>query len=153
MPTHAPPDYACPFCALVRGEDLRPPYTTQAEVVLRTPEVLAFVSSRQWPRNRGHVIVIPTAHHENLYELPEAVGAPLLTATQRVARALKNAYGCAGTSTRQHNEPAGNQDVWHYHVHVFPRYPGDGLYGSDPCHPSPTERIEQARLLRQALEG
>jgi histidine triad (HIT) family protein len=33
---------------------------------------------------------------------------------------------------RQHNEPAGNQDAWHYHVHVFPRYAGDALYGSLP---------------------
>ena len=41
---------------------------------------------------------------------------------------MKAAYDCEGTSTRQHNEPAGYQDVWHLHAHVFPRYPGDRLY-------------------------
>jgi len=40
--------------------------------------------------------------------------------------------GCDGVSTRQHNEPAGNQDTWHYHVHVFPRYIDDGLYAAKP---------------------
>lgn len=48
-------------------------------------------------------------------------------------------------------QPTGNQDVWHYHVHVFPRYAGDQLYGSDPCHPPREERAEQAHLLREHL--
>ncbi len=41
---------------------------------------------------------------------------------------MRAAYPCEGTSIRQHNEPAGGQDVWHLHVHVFPRYAGDRLY-------------------------
>ncbi|MER5390020.1 RtcB family protein [Saccharopolyspora sp. NPDC002686] len=50
---------------------------------------------------------------------------------------------------RQHNEPAGDQDVWHHHVHVFPRYPGDDLYGSEPCRQfaSPQWRRYYAALL------
>ena len=47
---------------------------------------------------------------------------------QRVAVAMRAAYACDGISVRQHNEPAGGQDVWHLHVHVFPRYDGDRLY-------------------------
>jgi diadenosine tetraphosphate (Ap4A) HIT family hydrolase len=41
--------------------------------------------------------------------------------------AMRHTYGCDGISTRQHNEPAGYQDVWHFHLHVFPRYHGDVL--------------------------
>jgi diadenosine tetraphosphate (Ap4A) HIT family hydrolase len=41
---------------------------------------------------------------------------------------MKDAYRCDGVSTRQHNEPAGDQDVWHLHVHVLPRHQGDQLY-------------------------
>ena len=48
------------------------------------------------------------------------------------AVAMRAAYGCNGISTRQHNEPAGGQDAWHYHFHVFPRYHDDDLYGSKP---------------------
>jgi histidine triad (HIT) family protein len=49
-----------------------------------------------------------------------------------MAVAIRSTYGCDGISTRQHNEPAGYQDVWHYHVHVFPRYTDDLLYGTKP---------------------
>lgn len=41
---------------------------------------------------------------------------------------MKISYSCDGISTRQHNEPAGNQDVWHFHQHIFPRYDNDLLY-------------------------
>lgn len=44
---------------------------------------------------------------------------------------MRQTYDCEGISTRQHNEPAGNQDVWHLHVHVFPRYVEDRLYARD----------------------
>lgn len=46
--------------------------------------------------------------------------------------ALKTAFDCDGVSTRQHNEPAGNQDVRQYHLHIFPRYEADGLYAAWP---------------------
>ncbi len=55
-----------------------------------------------------------------------------------------------GTSVRQHNEPAGNQDVWHYHMHVFPRYTGDDLYFTHPqrdFRPA-EERLPYADRLR-----
>jgi histidine triad (HIT) family protein len=72
---------------------------------------------------------------------------------RRIAIAMRSAYGCDGVSTRQHNEPAGNQDAWHYHVHVFPRYAGDGLYASAPYHQFvPAEqRWPYADKLRGAL--
>ena len=125
--THAPDGYDCPACGLAagRGNELVGP----EHVVDRTAETLTFVSPARWGRNHG-VLVIPIDHHENLYGLPDALGAPLLAAQRRIAVALKTATGCDGISTRQHNEPGGNQDLWHYHVHVFPRWHGDGLYTS-----------------------
>ena len=64
---------------------------------------------------------------------------------------MKSGYGCDGVSTRQHNEPAGYQDVWHYHLHVFPRFAGDELYGSRKCLMPPEERAAFAERLRRAL--
>jgi histidine triad (HIT) family protein len=92
-------------------------------------------------------------HAENLYAIGEedlcAVGAT----TKRIAIALKEAYGCDGISTRQHNEPAGNQDVWHLHVHVFPRYDGDDLYlrHEEQHWTTPDERAPYAEKLRRCL--
>jgi diadenosine tetraphosphate (Ap4A) HIT family hydrolase len=61
--------------------------------------------------------------------------------------------GADGTSTRQHNEPAGNQDVWHYHEHVFPRYDGDELYRRQRARVDTVRRADQAARVRAALDG
>jgi histidine triad (HIT) family protein len=93
---------------------------------------MAFVCPRWWPNNHGHVLVVPIRHYENLYELAPEAGHAVHDLVRDVAIAIRSTYGCEGISTRQHNEPAGNQDAWHYHVHVFPRYAGDELYASKP---------------------
>jgi histidine triad (HIT) family protein len=66
---------------------------------------------------------------------------------------MREAYGCEGTSTRQHNGAAAGQEVDHLHVHVFPRYAGDGLYRRDAEHrfAPAEERAPYAAKLRAAL--
>lgn len=129
--------------------------TSQQDIVLRTERAMAFVASRWWPNNRGHVLVVPTDHHENLYDLPALDGHAVQDAVRDVAIAIRHTYGCDGVSTRQHNEPAGYQDAWHYHVHVFPRYDGDNLYNTrhltEPA--TPEERAPYARKLLSYLAG
>ena len=98
---------------------------------------------------------MPDRHVENLYDItPQELGAVYATA-QLVASAMRRAYGCQGTSTRQHNEPAGNQDVWHFHVHVFPRYDGDDLYLSHDRARwvGDAERAPYAERLRDGLRA
>jgi histidine triad (HIT) family protein len=129
LPRHEPAGYDCPFCALARGRDTK--LSDQSHIVERTDETFTVVSPRFWPNNKGHLIVVTLEHHENLYVLPDHLGAAVHRAARRAAIALKGAYECGGTSTRQHNEPAGYQDVWHYHLHVYPRYAGDNLYRSE----------------------
>ncbi|WP_412544194.1 HIT domain-containing protein [Longispora sp. K20-0274] len=151
--THEPPGYDCPFCRLAAGggDALSGP----ADIVRRTAGALALISPRMWPNNRGHVLVVPTAHHENLYDLPATAGHAVHDLVREVAVAIRHSYGCAGVSTRQHNEPAGYQDVWHYHVHVFPRYPDDLLYGTPPLPDFATaeERRPYAERLRAHFDG
>ncbi|MCY9662658.1 hypothetical protein P5G65_22670 [Paenibacillus chondroitinus] len=69
-----------------------------------------------------------------------------------LAKAFKSVYKCEGVSTRQHNEPAGNQDTWHYHLHVFPRYKNDNMYRSEGRKTTIEERIEYAEKLRTYFE-
>jgi histidine triad (HIT) family protein len=123
----------------------------QEDIVERTESTTAWIGSRWWERNPGHVIVVPNEHVENLYVLPRALAAEIHETTRRVALALRDAYGCDGTSTRQHNEPGGDQEVWHYHVHVFPRYAGDGLYGATWRNTTAAERSPYAEKLRRVL--
>ena len=151
--SHAPTGYECRFCRIAAGADgVR---TTQQHVVLRTDDLTVFVASHRWPANPGNVVVIPNQHIENVYDFPAELGGPLMAVTRRVALAMKAAYACDGVSTRQHNEPAGNQDVWHFHQHVIPRWQGDRLYqrhGEKALAPE-AEKLERAELLRAALAG
>ena len=154
MASHAPPGYVCPFCRVARGDFSGEGLLTVArDVVYATPLVCAFVASHWWAHNPGHVLVAPADHVENMYDLPMALAAEVHEAARLVALAMKRAYGCEGVSTRQHNEPAGGQDVWHYHLHVFPRYRRDDLYLNDRTKrfvPA-VERASYADRLRRAL--
>lgn len=103
-----------------------------------------------WPNNPGSVLVIPIDHYENVFDLPPSLGTPIQAAVRSAGPAMKVAYGCDGVSTRQHNEPAGDQDVWHYHVHVFPRWANDSLYLTTRGTANESELRRRAGLLRNA---
>lgn len=144
--SHAPEGYDCPFCAIARDAQQE-----QHAVVYADARVTALVPTHHYAGLRGNVLIIPNAHYENVFDIDPDLGAALLRLTQRLAFAMKAAYHCEGISTRQHNEPAGNQDVWHYHLHVFPRFPGDGLYAGRKERYTVEERLHHAALLRKQL--
>lgn len=148
MFSHAPDDYECFLCLIVQGS--LKPSTQPEDVFWRTEHVTAFIGSHWWPNNPGHVIIVPNTHFEALYDIPPSVGAAIFEASRQVAIALKLVYGCDGTSTRQHNEPAGYQEIYHYHLHVFPRYKNDYLYDLtfQRRESKPAERFPYAEKLR-----
>jgi histidine triad (HIT) family protein len=153
MFNHEPPNYICPLCLVVAGREEPPAITTQAEVICRGELAIAFIASDWRVNNPGHVLVIPNEHIENIYDLSFEVGAHIQDVVRRIAIAMKHAYRCDGVSTVQHNEPRGNQHVWHYHVHVFPRYENDDIYRSHKRETSPEERAEYAAKLRSVLDS
>ena len=148
--SHQPEGYECPFCRIATGQD-DGIQTKNADVVYQDETVTAFIAAAWWPANAGHVLVVPNGHYENIYDIPDEVLAAVQVVGKRMAGAIKAAYGCDGTSFRQHNEPHGDQEVWHYHLHVFPRYEADGLYGSRKRDTSPEERLPYAEKLRAQL--
>ncbi|RUQ87159.1 HIT family protein [Labedella gwakjiensis] len=153
LAVHEPAGYPCPFCALLRGEPMTAPRLE--DVVAERERAVAFISPRWWARNTGHVLVVPRTHIENLYDVSSSDLHGVMDLVQEVARAMRATYGCSGVSTRQHNEPDGGQDVWHLHVHVFPRYPDDRLYETEPLDGfvSVEERAPFVQRLRSALDG
>ncbi|MFD1953121.1 HIT family protein [Paenibacillus thailandensis] len=150
--SHMPEGYECPFCRVIAGDERPNNGTKQRDVVYRNELVTAFIASKWWPNNKGHVLVVPNNHYENLFDLPAEYAAEIHRAAQLVALAMKGNYGCDGISTRQHNEPAGNQDVWHYHLHVYPRYENDRLYLTAGSPSDPEERPYYADKLRAWIE-
>lgn len=148
MYTHAPKNYICPFCLVVDGVENEHVQTKQADIVYKDNYITAFISAGQYKNNKGNVIIIPNSHFENIYDLPDEISARIHKLERKIAIALKEVYKCDGVSSRQHNEPCGNQDVWHYHLHVFPRYKDDNLYLTDRELSKPEERIEYANRLK-----
>lgn len=126
MFNHEPPGYICPFCKLINGESDE--INSTEHIVYEDEKTLAYVSPKWWINNPGNVLVVPKKHVENIYDISDDLLGEVYKTAKKIAIAIKTSYPCEGTSTRQHNEPAGNQDVWHFHVHVFPRHKDDDLY-------------------------
>jgi histidine triad (HIT) family protein len=149
--SHRPADYQCPFCSLIRDIDRHLADPQTSFFVYHDSLVSILVPTRHYANIKGNVLVVPNQHHENIFDIDCSLGTPLLEATQRVAFAMKRHFRCDGVSTRQHNEPAGYQDVWHFHIHVFPRYHNDNLYAGGIGSYTMEERLLHASALRAAL--
>jgi len=108
----------CLFCSIVAGE-------TSADVVLDTPVVVAFLDHR--PLFPGHTLVVPRAHFATLRDLDDATRDELFAQVQRVAAAVQDATGSAGSFVAMNN--VVSQSVPHAHVHAVPRNRKDGLRG------------------------
>ena len=152
MYNHAPDNYVCPFCLLIQGIANKQTLSVQSDIIYHDNATTAFVSSHQWPHNHGNVIIVPNQHFENIYDLPIRYAAGIHRVAKMVAMALKAVYSCDGVSTRQHNEPAGNQDVWHYHLHVTPRYEDDEFYATQREYMLVDQRARHAGKLRDYLQ-
>jgi histidine triad (HIT) family protein len=153
MYSHEPKNYICPMCLVVEGIENEHNKTKGADVFYRDDKITAFVSTHWWPNNPGNILIITNDHIENIYDLTSELSDHIHRFEKKVALAIKEVYKCDGISSRQHNEPAGNQEIWHYHLHVFPRYKDDRLY---ECHKekrftNPQERTAYAEKLKQYL--
>lgn len=107
----------CVFCKIVKGE-------IPSAKLYEDDEVLAFLDIA--PVNKGHALVIPKKHYENLYDLPEEEFLKVASVVKRVAGAVKKATNAQGINVLQANEKAAGQEVMHFHVHIIPRFLEDG---------------------------
>jgi histidine triad (HIT) family protein len=145
MFTHAPKNYLCPFCLIIQGVENKDLNSVQSDVIYHDNRVTAFLSLHQWPNNHGSVVIVPNEHFENIFDLPDDYAIDIHRIAQRIALAMKTLYLCDGISTRQHNEPGGNQDVWHYHLHIAPRYKDDNYYSTKGKPMEVNERAQHAK--------
>lgn len=150
FPSNAPEDYICPICLGIQKVESEKTLMRPTDIVYSDDAVIIFVNSFFVGKNAGHVIVVPSIHYENIYDLPVEVGRHIFDAAQRMAKTMKKAYECDGITIKQNNEPAGDQHAFHYHLHVFPRYDNDGFNEILPEQKrlaEPGERAEYANRL------
>ena len=106
----------CIFCRIVARQ-------APASMVAETEHALAFMDINQ-PTD-GHVLIIPKRHVADIYALDEETADAVFRLTVQVAKAVKTALRPDGLNLLQANEPAGQQEVFHFHNHVIARYHGD----------------------------
>lgn len=108
----------CIFCAIVEGK-------IPAEKVYENQHVLAFMDIA--PANPGHLLIIPKQHYRNIFDMPTEVGSKIMEAAVSLAKAIREALNPDGLNLFQSNEPAAFQTVFHFHLHLIPRWEGDPL--------------------------
>ena len=111
-------DDNCIFCKLASGEI--PSSTLYEDNDFR---VILDLS----PASKGHALIIPKEHYRNLYDLDETLAAKAMVLANKMVLKLKDVLGCDGYNIVQNNEEAAGQTVFHFHMHLIPRYKGDGV--------------------------
>jgi histidine triad (HIT) family protein len=128
----------CIFCKIVAGE-------LPAERVDEDEHTIAFMDLNPW--TRGHALVIPRAHSRNLYEIGDDELARAAAAAKRLAVRMRDRLRCDGVNLINSCEPAAWQTVFHFHVHVIPRYDDDPL--QLPVRPQEADQDELARIAEE----
>lgn len=122
----------CIFCKIVAGE-------LPAEVIDSDERTLAFMDINPW--TRGHALVIPRAHSADLYDADPDDLRAAAAAAQRLALRMRETLSPAGVNLLHSSGAAAWQTVFHFHVHVIPRYEGDALRAPEPPAPTATDEI------------
>jgi histidine triad (HIT) family protein len=128
---------ACVFCRIVQGDDRR------TEIICEGDSWVAFFPTE--PATPGHTLVVPRAHVPDVWSLDAALAADLMRAVVHVGRAIQMAVTPAGMNLISSSGTAAEQTVFHLHLHVVPRYPGDDI---DPIWP---EKAPTDNALKQQL--
>lgn len=109
-------DNDCIFCKLASGEI--PSATIYEDADFR---VILDLS----PASKGHALIIPKEHYRNLYDLDDALASKALVLAKKMICKMKDVLGCDGYNIVQNNEEPAGQTVFHFHMHLIPRYEGD----------------------------
>jgi len=128
---------SCIFCKIVRGEI--PSYK-----VYEDDDVLAFLDITQ--ATPGHTLIIPKQHVTDIFELSSELAGKVFAQVPQVSQQLKEALNPIGLNIVNNNQ-APLQSVFHYHIHLIPRYPDDGFVLSFPGNPKPSEVLLQTMNL------
>lgn len=108
----------CLFCRIISGE-------IPAAKVYEDDNILAILDIN--PVNIGHTLVIPKAHYDALYVLPEDLLCEMSIGVQKLAVAIKHATAADGINIEMNNDRAAGQLIDHAHIHIVPRYTNDGF--------------------------
>ena len=77
------------------------------------------------PASKGHALILPKEHYRNLFDLDDELAAKVMVLAKKMVNQLKDVLGCDGYNIVQNNEEPAGQTVFHFHMHIIPRYEND----------------------------
>jgi len=121
----------CIFCKIAKGEI--PSYR-----IYENEDVLVFLDIK--PFTKGHCLVIPKQHFENIFDIDENILQKIIVVTKKVSGIIKNTLNADGIRLSQSNGKTAGQEVMHFHLHIIPRYKDDNI----PINPTATLHLPPA---------
>ncbi|MDF2905070.1 MAG: hypothetical protein K0R34_391 [Herbinix sp.] len=106
----------CIFCKIIAGE-------IPSAIVYEDADFKAIMDI--FPAAKGHVIILSKRHVANLYELDDDTATKALLVARKLAKAIQSELQCEGINLLQNNGEAAGQTIFHFHMHLIPRYQGD----------------------------
>ena len=133
----------CIFCKIIAGE-------IPSATIYENEEFKVILD--RFPSNEGHVLILPKNHTPNIFEIDPEQAGRLFTLASRIARVMKNELGFEHMNVLQNNGTVAGQTVFHFHLHLIPRYEGDGIQVGWKPMDLTDEQIETMRArLEKAL--
>ncbi len=137
-------DCNCIFCKLANGD-------IPTNVIYEDDMFTVIMDAA--PASKGHALILPKEHYANLYELPEETAAATLVLAKKLAAKMTDALGCDGLNVVQNNGEAAGQTVFHFHMHLIPRYKdGDDFITWNHAEISDEEKIAVYETLKEACK-
>lgn len=134
----------CIFCKIVKGE-------IPSFKVFENDKVFCFLDIN--PLTKGHTLVIPKEHYENVFDIPEIDLKEIISVAKKLSAKIKETLDADGVNLVNASGEAAEQDVFHFHLHIVPRYRNDGLEMNkwwQPKKADPEELKQLAEKLRNA---
>ena len=133
----------CIFCKIAAGE-------IPSSTIYEDSDVRVILDLG--PASRGHALILPKEHYDDVCSLDEKLAGKLLPLAARIGQAMKKSLGCTGFNLVQNNGKSAGQTVFHFHMHIIPRYDnGPDMVNWTPGAPTADELAETAEKIRQAL--
>lgn len=131
-------DENCIFCKIANGD-------IPSKILYENDEFKVILDLG--PATKGHALILPKNHYANLYELPDETASKVMLLAKKMAINMTEKLKCDGFNLVQNNGKAAGQTVFHFHLHLIPRYEDDGqTLGWKPMEPA-QEELEDIRKI------
>lgn len=136
-------DQNCIFCKIANGE-------IPSATVYEDEDFRAILDLN--PASKGHTIILPKNHFKDVCELDEKTASRVIFVAAKIGKAMKETLGCSGFNLVQNNGTSAGQSVFHFHMHVIPRYDGgEEMVLWNPKESDPEELSQTAKQIAEKI--